>query len=291
MIAVSEYQVFDSRKCELGEGALWHPKLRCLFWFDITSKMLNANINGDIHRWTFAHNVSAAAWIDEDKLLLSSEKGLGTFSLSSGDLVPLIDIEGENTITRSNDGRADRQHGFWVSTMGRNGESGAGSVYRFYKGEVRRLHDKITIPNSICFSPDGKYAYFSDTPTQKIMRQTLDLASGWPISEPETYLDFQEHKGGPDGAVTDEDGNIWIAFWGNGSVEGFDPSGNTVGCLNLPAAHTTCPAFGGDDFKTMFVTSALEGLSDEHRNAASQDGMTFSGSMGFRGVSEPNVIL
>lgn len=291
MIVENDYQVFDNKKCGLGEGALWHPKLNCLFWFDIISKTLNVNFNGDIKQWTFDESVSAAAWIDDDNLLISSETGLGTFSLSSGKLVPVVQIEAENSITRSNDGRADRQHGFWVSTMGRNAERDAGSIYRFYRGEVRKLHDKITIPNSICFSPDSKYAYFTDTPTKKIMRQTLDQTTGWPIAEPEVYLDFANREDGPDGAVTDEYGNIWIAFWGNGCVEGFDLNGNSVGCVKLPAGHTTCPAFGGEDFKTLYVTSAMEGLSDEHRGGSSPDGMTFCTYVGFKGLPEPNVIL
>lgn len=291
MTMENNYQIYDERKCELGEGVLWHPVLNCLFWFDVTSNRLNANIGGESKHWAFDHCVSAAGWIDEDNLLISGETGLGKFNVSSGELIPVTQIEAENSITRSNDGRADRQHGFWISTMGKNAESKAGAIYRFYKGEVRKLHDEITIPNSICFSPDGKYVYFTDTPTNKIMRQLLDQATGWPISAPEIYLEFSNREGGPDGAVTDESGNIWIAFWGDGCVEGFDTGGNSIGRLALPAAHTTCPAFGGKDFKTLFVTSAMQGLNDEHRDALFPDGKTFCGKMNIKGLAEPNVIL
>jgi sugar lactone lactonase YvrE len=291
MTVESKYLVYDERKCELGEGALWHPELNCLFWFDILSKTLNTNIDGEAKQWNFAECVSAAAWIDKNSLLISCETGLCEFSISTGDVVPIIQIEAENSITRSNDGRADRQHGFWVSTMGKNAENEAGAIYRFCRGEVRKLHDNVTIPNSICFSPNGEYAYFTDTPTKKIMRQALDQATGWPISDPDVYLDFTNQNGGPDGAVTDENGNIWVAFWGRGCVEGFDPSGNSVGRLNFPATQTTCPAFGGQDFKTLFVTSAMEGLGEEHRDASSPQGKTFYRSIDFRGLPEPNVVL
>lgn len=287
----TNYQTFDDTKCELGEGALWHPELNCLFWFDIISRRLFANLNGEIKSWTFNESVSAAVWIDEDSLLLSSETGLSKFSISTGERTPIIQIESNNSVTRSNDGRADRQHGFWISTMGLNAEHEAGAIYRFYRGEVRKLHDKITIPNSICFSPDGAFAYFTDTLTKKIMRQKLDQITGWPSADPDVYLDLTSQEGGPDGAVTDVDGNIWIAFWGKGCVEGFDENGNSVGRLVLPAAQTTCPAFGGENFETLFVTSAMAGLGEEHRKLSSADGMTFSGLVGFRGLPEPNVIL
>ena len=86
--------------------------------------------------------------------------------------------------TRSNDGRADPWGGFWIGTMGLKAEKEAGSIYRFYQGQLNRLHQELTIPNSICFSPDRKFVYFADTRQEKILEQDLDQIHGWPINEP-----------------------------------------------------------------------------------------------------------
>jgi sugar lactone lactonase YvrE len=68
---------------------------------------------------------------------------------------------------RPNDGRADPQNGFWIGTMGKTHAPNAGAIYRYYRGELRRLFAGLTIPNAICFSPDGQSAYFTDTPLTK----------------------------------------------------------------------------------------------------------------------------
>ena len=39
--------VFDDRRCELGEGPLWHPGRNQLFWFDILGKRLLTRTGGE----------------------------------------------------------------------------------------------------------------------------------------------------------------------------------------------------------------------------------------------------
>ena len=57
-------------------------------------------------------------------------------------------LEADRPGTRSNDGRADPHGGFWIGTMSKTAAEGEGAIYRYYRGEVRRLHPGITIPNS-----------------------------------------------------------------------------------------------------------------------------------------------
>ena len=42
--------------------------------------------------------------------------------------------------------------------MGVFAEADAGAIYRYYKGELRKLFAPITISNAISFSPDGLHA-------------------------------------------------------------------------------------------------------------------------------------
>jgi sugar lactone lactonase YvrE len=114
--------IFDLRPCELGEGPLWHPQREELFWFDI----LNRTLHSGTMSWPFDVLVSAAGWISRDELLIAGESGLFRFDLATASRSPVAGAGG--AATRSNDGRADRQGGFWFGTMGRKAEKGAGAI-------------------------------------------------------------------------------------------------------------------------------------------------------------------
>ena len=290
-LQTSQTNVFSNEKCQLGEGPLWHPLRSELLWFDITNSTLHAQSLDHYKTYKFDQNVSAAAWIDEGSVLISGESDLQILSLDTGDKQVLIKVDADNHITRSNDGRADRQHGFWISTMGKNAEQNAGAIYRYYKGELRCLHKDITIPNAICFSPNGDTAYFADSMKKHLYIQKLDVQTGWPLSEAEIFIDFTPMEKTPDGAVTDALGNIWIAFWGEGMVEGYSPDCKSLGQIQCPTPHTTCPAFGGDDFSTLYVTTAMQGLDEEALSKDENAGKTFSAITNIKGMAEPNVLL
>ena len=52
--------IFDATPCRLGEGPLWHPGLKQLFWFDILEKRLYTRSAKGQHHWQFGEMVSAA---------------------------------------------------------------------------------------------------------------------------------------------------------------------------------------------------------------------------------------
>ena len=274
--------VFNTTNCTLGEGPLWHPERGELLWFDIVGKRLHSAS----HQWDFPEMISAAGWVSRDELLIASESRLFRFNLETAAEQTLCALEADNDATRSNDGRADPMGGFWIGTMAKEKGKGAGAFYRYYKGELRKLWDGITVTNAQCFAPDGRTAYFSDTPTQQVMRVALD-ADGWPNATPEVALDFTVQGWHPDGAVTDAAGNLWIAFWGRGCVEGYSPAGEKLATFDFPCPQTTCPAFGGADFSRLYCTSAARDLTDG--NPA--NGQTFSVDTKFTGRAEARVHL
>ncbi|EAR49889.1 Smp-30/Cgr1 family protein [Oceanicola granulosus HTCC2516] len=276
-------RLHDETCCTLGEGPLWHPGRDQLFWFDILSKRLHTRGQS----WEFEHCVSAAGWVADDKLLMASAVGLHLFDIDTGTSEDVCAMEADDSVTRSNDGRADPRGGFWIGTMGMNAEDGAGAIYRFHKGELRRLYPGISIPNAICFAPDGRFACFADTPSGQVMRVALD-GEGWPDGEPEVFVDMNEAGLKPDGAVFDSDGNLWCAQFGAGRVSVYGTDGALKTFVGLPAAQTTCPAFGGEGRATLFVTSAAVGLSDALNP---HHGRTFAVETTARGQAEHQVRL
>lgn len=280
-------EVFDDRACTLGEGPLWHPTRKQLFWFDIIGQRLMTRDADGPQEWAFDCPVSAAGWVDDNRLLIASDVDLSVFDLRDGTSQYVAQLEAENPVTRSNDGRADPFGGFWIGTMGRNAEPGAGALYRYYQGEVRKLRSKVTIPNATCFTPDGKHAYFADTAKNMVWRHTLD-ADGWPVGAAEVYLDHSATGLNPDGAVVDADGNFWCAEWGASRVACYDPSGVLVEEIALPVSQPTCPAFGDGH---LYITTALQGLPDDATDTAPHSGKTLRIAVNTRGQPEHQVSL
>ncbi|MGR3617318.1 MAG: SMP-30/gluconolactonase/LRE family protein [Paracoccaceae bacterium] len=283
--------VFDHRPCSLGEGPLWHPERQQLFWFDILGRKLLTRDKEQCIEWTFDEHVSAAGWVDHDTLLMASETGLWRFSIETGQRVLVHALEAEDPVTRSNDGRADPWGGFWIGTMGKNAEAERGSIYRFFRGELRKLFDRIAISNAICFAPDRSHAVYSDTVTGRVMRQTLEADTGWPVGAPEVFLDLKDEGLNPDGAVMDMAGTLWVAQWGASRVAAYAPDGKLLETVSFAAEQTSCPAFGGDDMSTLFCTSARVGLSEKVKQGQPHNGMTFAVKTAARGQKEHKVIL
>jgi len=274
--------IYDDTICQLGEGAIWHPAREQFFWFDILGKRLHTKGQ----HWQFDDYVSAAGWIDKDHFIIASSKSLFKFNIETAEQTHICDLESDLPANRSNDGRADPQGGFWIGTMGLNAEPAAGAIYRYYKGDLRKIVPDIQITNAICFAPDGSTAYYTDTNTQQVLAVDLDK-DGWIASKPRVHIDLTGTDFRPDGAVVDINGNLWNAQWGVGRVAVYDPSGAEIKAIDLPVTQSSCPAFGGAHNKTLFVTSANVGLGD----AAQEDGKTFAIETDHIGQKEHQVIL
>lgn len=274
-------QLFDDRACGLGEGIFWHPDRQAPFWFDIVSNRLLSR-NGDrCEAWDFAGFVSAAAVVDRDRLLVATASGLVLYDLERRASTPLAVFPTSGVPTRANDGRCDPFGGFWISTIGFNGETGAGAIYRFADGRLNRLFNEVSIPNAICFAPGGAFACFADSSKHMIWRVELDSA-GWPKSDPVSYIDMTAEKLLPDGAVIDAEGCLWVALWGAARVDRYNPQGRLVAQVSVPATNASCPAFGGPDLRTLFVTSASVGLEAPGQ----ADGRTYAAKLEITGQAE-----
>ncbi|MGI9389462.1 MAG: SMP-30/gluconolactonase/LRE family protein [Boseongicola sp.] len=282
--------IYDNTICSLGEGPLWHPGRNQLYWFDIHGCQLHTQEFGQTRSWKFDENVSAAGWVDDSHLLVASETRLFKFNIETGSNEDVIDLEADRPDTRSNDGRADPWGGFWIGTMSKQESSPDGTIYRYYNGRLTELWGELTIPNSICFAPDRKYAYFCDTIDNLIKRVELDH-DGWPLGKPKTWLDLSDQNFGVDGAVIDINGNLWNAQWGGWRVACYSPEGRLLREIQFAAAHTSCPAFGGQELSTLFCTSAAGRVADADRALSTDHGKVFFAEGIARGQAEHQVQL
>jgi sugar lactone lactonase YvrE len=111
--------------------------------------------------------------------------------------------------------------------------------------------------------------------TDTIRRCSIDPATGLPVGE---WSDFAstEGLGSPDGSVVDSGDFLWNARWGGSCVVRHAPDGSVDRIVELPVSRVTCPAFGGDDLKTLYITSAREGMTPEELEREPLAGSVFS---------------
>jgi sugar lactone lactonase YvrE len=283
--------VFDDRPCALGEGPLWHPVRRQLFWFDILGGRLLSRTGEGPLAWDMGEFVSAAGWIDRDRLLVASETSLSVFDLGTGSRERVVSLLADRPDLRSNDGRADPWGGFWIGVMGKRAEQGAGGIWRYHRGELREMFPGISIPNAISFTPDRRFAHFADSDVGKVWRVALDQATGWPVDAPELFLDLSGQPGVPDGAVCDAAGNLWLAMWGASSVTVHGPDGRLLDRIAVGARHSSCPAFGGEGLHDLYVTSARQDVAPGVIAAEPQNGCVFATKTEATGMVEAQVVL
>ena len=284
-------EIFHDHACHLGEGPAYEGATDTAWWFDILEKTLfEATIGArTVKTHLLPVMASEIASIDEKRQLVATATGLHERDRASGALELLQPLEEDNGATRSNDGRVHPCGALWIGTMGRKAEKGAGSIYWFFQGELRKLYGQITIPNAICFSKAGDVGYFCDTDEGLLKRVTLDPATGLPTGEPTTLYDHRGGKGGLDGAVVDAEGLIWNARWGAGCLDAYSPDGERVRSVRVPASRPTCPVFVGAALDRVLVTSAREGMDEAQRARDPLHGQTFLLDVGARGLPEPLV--
>ncbi len=157
--------LLDESQCELGEGPHYCERRNTLFWFDIVGRARHALdlSSGEKTVLNLPEMASAMAVIDDETDAIFTESGLWKLALGSGAWTPLMNIEDENEITRSNDARVHPSGAFWIGTMGKKAEHEAGAIYHFFKGELTKLFDALTIPNAISFSPQLGTLYDTKT--------------------------------------------------------------------------------------------------------------------------------
>lgn len=285
--------ILSASACELGEGPTFDPHTGTAWWFNIIGKQLHElhveSGEKRVHDLPFLGSVLAR--IDGERQLVCSDEGLFIRDAKTGAFTPYLQLEADKPGNRSNDGRVHPSGSLWIGTMGRKAEDRAGSIYHVRQGKVTRLYDGVSIPNAICFSPDGATGYYVDTRINRLMRVALDAATGLPTGEPAVLIDQNGKPGGMDGAVCDAEGRIWNARWGQAAVDCYAPDGNHLARHAVPARQPSCPAFFGADATRILVTTAREGMNEDVLKSDPQAGNLIDLGIAVKGRFEPDYLI
>jgi len=122
-------------------------------------------------------------------------------------------------------------------------------------GSMSLIIDDMVRPNGLAFSPDENTLYVADT-RRRLVRAYQMQANGTIAKETSrVFVDLGGTEPGvPDGIKVDAEGNVYSG--GSGGLYIIDPKGKKLGRIVHGQAATTNVAFGGDDWKTLYFTTA-----------------------------------
>jgi|TARA_B110000003_G_scaffold213986_1_gene213084 sugar lactone lactonase YvrE len=280
-------------RLSLGEGPVWDCVGGFLYFVDIErDSVFKLQVStGNVDMYT-VRRPSAIGLCRSGKLIIACRAGVVLLDFENGIVSPICNPIEHNPMARLNDGKVAPDGSFWVGSMQNNiAEDGTplelnsdiGGMFRVTSDgrTVSLLPETLGIMNTLAWSPNNREFFFADS-----MKGALFSAVHNADGTLGTIKQFNTDcpLGVPDGSAMDEEGYLWNARWGGGSVVRFDPSGNIDRTVNIPATNVTSCCFGGPDLKTLFVTTARSGLSKQAVDKNTNEGALFAVDCGVRGI-------
>jgi sugar lactone lactonase YvrE len=298
------WQSISPNTYELGESPFWHPLEQTLYWVDIPGKkILRANVYmGTVQSWDMPSEPGCIAPARSGGLVIALRHGVFRAREWGGALEPVTTLPYDTATVRANDGKCDALGRFWVGTIDEPKASRAGTLYsidcRNGAPVVQRQAGDALTANGLAWSPDNRTLYWADTPSHVVHAWDYDLQANT-LTSHRTHMQFTakpagwsfaqdrgvdgaavgttgRYAGRPDGAAVDVQGNYYAAMFEGAQVCKFAPDGRLLQAWPTPAQCPTMPCFGGEDLKTLYVTTARHGRSSAELQAMPESGCVFS---------------
>ena len=281
---------------QLGESPFWHPDERHLYWVDISGRRVSRldPASGAVEHWPMPTEPGCIAPVPGGGLVMALRAEVVLARQWQGALEPIARLPFDPATQRANDGKCDALGRFWVGSIHEPQAGPRQPVAALYcidargagPATVRRVLDGAATANGLAWSPDGSTMYWCDTPSHAIHAWACD-GDLMPQGAPRVLRSFEPKPAGwqpgqtgyggrPDGAGVDAEGAYWSALYEGGRVVRLSPRGELLADLALPLRCPTMPCLGGDDGRTLFVTSASHGRPADELAALPQSGCIVS---------------
>jgi sugar lactone lactonase YvrE len=246
---------------------------------------------GSVETWDMPSEPGCIAPGRSGGLVIALRHGVFRARAWGGALEHIATLDYDTSTVRANDGKCDALGRFWVGTIDESKAHRAAALYsidcRSGGAPVveRKAGDALTA-NGLAWSPDGSTLYWADTPSHLVHAWDYEV-NGNTLAGHRTHLkfapkpagwDFQQsaYQGRPDGAAVDVHGNYYCAMFEGRLVCKFAPDGTLLAEIPTPAQCPTMPCFGGEDLKTLYLTTARHGRSAQELQAFPLSGCVFS---------------
>ncbi len=281
MVNAPEVVVADDNLC--GEGPIWDSGRKCLWWTDLSSKLLYQLIPSSSSKKVIGLNwmVSGIAPDESHALVLAGPNGLHLWNDDMGHRQILTRHDGEDL--SFNDLVADPTGRIYAGTLylAPNGidVEKRGKLYLIDpRGIIRVVDDGFEISNGLSFSPDNKILYHADTALRRIYAYDVQPDTG-DLRNKRQFVRIPGNEGVPDGITVDAEGHVWCAHWFGAKVVRYDPDGRVERSIRLPVAQVSSLAFGGKSLSDLYITTASERWNSPLSPPSFKRSRNFGGSL------------
>ena len=282
VLDVGERTLLVDMPCETGEGPLWHEDEGALYWLDIpTGRLFRYDPESKSNELAYQHNAEVGGFTiqDDGSLLLFCSAGR-VVRWRDGDVRVVLDEIPAERENRFNDVIADTEGRVYCGTLAYDG--GPARLYRLERnGSMTMLFDDLGLSNGMGFTADGRTMFHTDTNFRVIYRLDYDRETG-AITNRTPLVRTPKENGAPDGMAVDATGAIWSARYGGNGLFRYTVDGELTGVVPIPVKNVTSVAFGGPDYRTVFVTTATGG-EPRGEETGRFAGSLFSVDLGVRG--------
>ena len=275
---------------ELGEGPVWVERDRALWFVDIKRQQIHRYdpADGAKRSWPAPEQVGFVFPAERGGFVAGLQSGLYHFDEATGAFELIVAVESGLPTNRLNDGVVDPEGRLWFGTMDNGERAKSGAFYCFAGRELTRTPiDGIAITNGPAVSPDGLLLYVVDTLKGTIDR--ADIRDDGTLGQRRPFVRIDPRHGHPDGPTIDAEGCVWISLYAGWEAWRYSPAGELLERVRFPVANITKLAFGGDDLRTAYATTARQLLSPEEIARQPQIGDLFEFRVDVPGVPSPLV--
>lgn len=277
--------------CGWGAAPFWHPWQERIYWVDRSQERIwRLHLaSGRTEMWQLDQTPGSLAPCRSGALLLALRDGI-YLSEAWHDIPQLIArAPYDPGRQRFHEGSCDPWGRFWVGTRVDAGQAAQASLYCLHRRdrpspELLRLDEGLQECAGLAWSGDGLRLYWGDGNSGRIDSHPLMSAGRHPprLGPPQVFARFPlkqgalEIGGRPQGAAIDSAGRYWIALLDGACVIGLDPAGKLLTMIPAPAPRPTGICFGGQDLRTLFLTTARTGLDRSELDHHPDSGALFA---------------
>jgi sugar lactone lactonase YvrE len=251
-----EISFFGDHRTRLGESPLWDAQAGRLWWVDSVAGAIHAaSEDGERQIDRRYDSMIGSIGFADHGLIAGFADHFALIDGTTGQATPLATVPGHDGSMRLNDGKVDRSGRHYICGQTRQRDDATGTLFRLSTaGALDPIACDMRISNAICFSVDGRRLYFADSLDGTIRCHDYDPATG-AVGARVATIDLTPIGKAPDGATVDANGNIWVALVLDQAIACISPRGDLIARIESPIPFPSCPAFGGANLDTLYVTS------------------------------------